>query len=114
MLVFMLLFAGCTTLYPYGIVFKNTGQYAADDVELEYDGFYFKFGYVTPGANKGYSYSKVPIPDKALITWKTANDRKKHRKYVEVKRYIPSFFDGDIIFTFNGTNVTTSYEEKKR
>jgi len=111
--IFLSLFLiGCSTYYPYGIVLKNTGEHAVDNVILEYDRFYHPFGMVKPGGHNGYHYTKVPVPKEVLIKWVSINDRQEHKRLVKVKQNIPSFFKGDIIFTFNGTNITTSFEEK--
>jgi hypothetical protein len=76
-------------------------------------------GVLSPGAEKASDEQPRPIPERATVTWRTA-DGKAHSKDVEVAKLIgdPSSFSGTVYFKFmadgNVAAVPLTYAQERQ
>jgi hypothetical protein len=102
-------FAGCSQAADYHIQMTNLGEYKITEATIVYkdaSGFGFRFGTIVPNTKAGHSFVPAPIPESVEITWKD-HAGKSHRAELEVKKHVPSEFEGTISFEIDGNNQAT-------
>jgi hypothetical protein len=103
LLLLIFLICGCRTMQDYNIVIQNNGTKTITDANVQYDDFQSLGGIVSPGYGKSHHNPDYPIPEKAIVEWRT-EDGKLHQKEVDVIRHIPKDFRGDIQFEIDDNN----------
>jgi hypothetical protein len=82
----------------YAVVLRNSTSEELDEVHVSYGDFRSIGGVLPPGIEKGEGGVPVPIPDRALVTWRDAQG-KLHSVAVPVKSVLPGAFrSGEIYF----------------
>lgn len=94
---------GCSVTSAYDIVIKNVGSKPVDEASVSYGEFKSVGGYISPGRSKGHMDPGYPLPDIAIVEWRS-EDGELHQKEVAVKKYVPRSFRGDIQFEINDKN----------
>jgi len=105
-LVFAALFSGCTPMDDYNVVIKNVGGKTIDDAHVLYGEFRSVGGILPPDIWSKHMLPDHPIPEKAMVEWRT-EDGVMHREEVEVLKHIPKGFRGDIQFEIDDDNSVT-------
>ncbi len=109
-----LLLVGCATMgAKYNVVHRNAGTEVLQEVGIHYTGFQSVCGRLGPGGGKHHQFAheEARLPKEAEAHWTTA-DGLKHSKRLSISPVLPKGrLNGDLIFTFNGKDVSVSWEQ---
>lgn len=105
MMIGTLLTGGCG-VEDYNVVIKNVGTRDISHANVKYGDFQSGGGVLLPGRMAGHGHPEYPIPDTAVVEWRTG-DGTQHRQDVEVKKLVSKGFKGDIVFEIADDNTVT-------
>ena len=81
----------------YAIGMRNTGTQKLSGAQVHFGAINSSAGYLMPGKGKADDGIQGPIPDRALVEWKT-EDGEAHKLEVPVKAAVPDTFKDDVIW----------------
>lgn len=91
----------------YAIAIRNSTPELIRDSAIQFGEYRSTFDVVGAGATATHSSLQEPIPEIAVVEWRSA-DGQQHRKEVHVKSSLPaSFVDDDIIFDIQPGEIVT-------
>lgn len=79
---------GCKEMQAYSVGIKNTSRSAITDAHVRYAGIRSAGGNLQSGASKSHGDLRLPIPEKAVVEWRT-KDNVLHSEEVLVRSAIP-------------------------
>ena len=82
---------------PYNVAVKNATSARFQDAVVSFGEFRSLGGSLPPGSHTRQGPIPYPIPDRATVTWRTA-DGVSHSKEVAVRPTVPTDFRGSIFF----------------
>jgi hypothetical protein len=103
LVVIILNLMGCASEQKYMVSIVNSSKSTIDDAHVLYDGFESVGGVISPGGISRHLYPEVQIPVKAIVQWRTHDD-KLHEKEVEVRKLVPEKIKVEIIFEITAEN----------
>jgi hypothetical protein len=93
----LIAFAGCRTVEPYSIGARSQCERTITDVDIVYGKFHAGGGTLSPGSAKCYLYPPVPIPQSAVVHWRS-DDGVVHIVPVAVRMHVPEALRGGTIW----------------
>jgi len=99
---------GCGMFRPeYAIAIRNSTSEEIDDAAIQLGQYRSTFGVVGIHATATHSSLQEPIPETAVVEWRSG-DGQLHRQEVHVRSSLPaSFVDDDIIFDIQPGEIVT-------
>lgn len=85
----------CTS-NDYGVAIRNMTTSDIEEAHVSFDGFRSVGGGIEPGLYVVHMEVGRPIPESAVVEWKTGGSQKSQT--VRVRDVVPSRFHGDIYF----------------
>ena len=93
----------------YALTLKNGTTNMIEQAGIKFEGYKFDWGNFSPGRSKSDRMVLQPIPEKAVVYWKS-RDGKQHDSEVIVKALLPKSFEGDITFIIKEDSVAVSHQ----
>lgn len=96
----------------YNFIYKNIDKKGIWVGSSSFAGFNGGCGILNQGGIASYQmvHKHGSVPDEVRISWTRLSDDKKFEKTMRLRDHIPSGpFRGDIIFVFNGTDVSVEW-----
>jgi hypothetical protein len=89
----------------FEVVILNSGDQEIEDAHVEFDDFVSVGGIIVPRALTAHVVRQTPIPESALVRWKSL-DGKSYKRIVEVRSKVPEAFrsGGSLVFEIDGEN----------
>ena len=84
------------------LVFKNEGKEKLSEVKLIVDNFVSRGGTLISGGTAIHAFAQFHISDNAIVKWSTP-DNEIHMHKLDLSSIIKPYFDGSIVFIFNGS-----------
>ena len=101
--IIVLSIIGCSLPQEYDVSIKNVGNDVIYDAHVFYGDFRSVGGVIPPGIRSVHMKPGHPIPEKAIVQWRSKDNVLKE-KQVFIKKLTPKDFDGEIRFEIGNDN----------